>query len=156
MLEVGCNTGANLYLLAKTNPEAALYGIDINGHAVTRGQQWFRRSGMHQVRLSVSAVDSLSDFATQSVDVVLSDAVLTHVGPDKLPRALAEMRRVARRGLVLNEYAAREPPPDNYDGGRFVYNYWALFPGCVVEGERSDFQASGWDSYGWLFVVRFQ
>lgn len=159
VLEVGCNTGANLYLLAQAHPHATVNGVDINAHSVRLGQDWFRSHGMPQVSLSVARADALSHIASGSVDVVLSDAVLMFVGPGKIATALSEMRRVARRGVVLHEYASRRPPERNYDGGRFVYDYWtlcaALWPDCDLQSAKSAFQGDGWDQYGWLFVINF-
>ncbi len=157
LLEAGCNTGANLYLLARAYPEARFLGVDINPRAVDAGRKAFESYQMANVSLGTSPIDSLARFETGSVDVVLSDAVLMFVGPDKIGAALQEMARVARKGLVLNEYASPEPPPGNYDGGRFVYDYWrllpSLVPGAQLRAEKSTFAGADWDRYGWLFTV---
>ena len=44
-LEVGCNSGPNLYLLAGKFPATQFYGIDINASAVKEGRDWFH--GLH-------------------------------------------------------------------------------------------------------------
>lgn len=103
LLEVGCASGPNLFLLAERYPAARFYGAEINGKAVRRGNRHARERGA-DVSLFRTSADDLSLFADKSVDLVCSDSALICVGPDKIRRVLREMVRVARRGLVLNEW----------------------------------------------------
>jgi hypothetical protein len=68
------------------------------------------------------------------------------------------MGRVARKGLILNEYHTTSPPHGNYDGGRWVYDYGLLmarlFPGADYEFSKSLFTGGLWDRYGTLMEVR--
>lgn len=109
ILEVGCNCGPNLYLLARRLPYAQLYGIDINRVAIEKASKWFAESGITNVHFNVSKADELGGFQDRSIDVVFTDAVLIFVGSDKILKVAEEMLRVARKGLVLVEWYNFKP-----------------------------------------------
>jgi len=104
ILEVGCNCGPNLYLLAKRFPTSKIVGIDINPMAVQKGKEWLAQEGISNVELFVGKADDLGQFQNKSFDVVFSDAVLIYIGPDKIEKVIAEMLRVAGRALILLEW----------------------------------------------------
>ena len=104
ILEIGCNCGPNLYLLAQHLPTAQLYGIDVNPMAIEIGSQWFSESGINNISLNVGKADDLGQFPDNSFDVVFTDALLIFVGPDKIEKVIEEMFRVARKGLLLTEW----------------------------------------------------
>jgi len=79
ILEIGCNCGPNLYLLAKKFPDAEMIGIDINPIAVQNGNEWFAQEGISNVKLSVGNADELGQFPDKSFDVVFTDAVLIYI-----------------------------------------------------------------------------
>lgn len=103
VLEVGCGYGPNLQLLAKRFPGIQAQGIDVNPHSVSEGNRLVAEAGLWGVRLSLGKAHDLSAFGDGSVDLVFTDAVLYLVGPDRIEKALSEMQRVARRGLLLLE-----------------------------------------------------
>ena len=158
ILEVGCNSGPNLLLLHRKFPEAHLIGIDINPKAVAVGKKYLREARIDQIELSVGRADRI-DFPDKSTDIVLTDAILMFVGPEKIETVLSEMGRVARKGLILNEYHTVLPPHGNYDGGRWVYDYGSLmarlFPGADYEFSKSLFTGGLWDQYGTFMELRF-
>ncbi|MGQ9460516.1 MAG: class I SAM-dependent methyltransferase [Candidatus Bathyarchaeaceae archaeon] len=104
ILEVGCNCGPNLYLLAKRFPDAEIRGIDINSVAVQKGNEWFAQEGISNVKLFVGKADDLRQFQDRSFDVVFTDAVLIYIGPDKIKKVIGEMLRVARKALIFLEW----------------------------------------------------
>ncbi len=104
LLEVGCGDGPNLYLLAKKFPAAEFTGVDINPWSVTNGEEWFKREGVSNITLSVGKADELETFPDKSFDIVLTDAVLMYVGPDKIKKVAKQMVRIARRALILVEW----------------------------------------------------
>lgn len=160
ILEVGCSSGPNLVLLAELLPEAALHGIDINRRSVRVGQAYLERVAPGRVKLRHGTADDLGAYDDKSMDVVFTDAVMMFVAPDKIRRVLAEMLRVARRGIVLNEYGAEQPPANNYDGGRYVYDYATLIGGLAptarVTTFPSPFTGGLWDKYGRLITVELE
>jgi len=103
ILEIGCNCGPNLYLMAKRFPDLDIRGIDINSRAIEKGNELFASEGISNVKLSVGKADELEQFQDNSFDIVFTDAVLIYVGPDKIQKVIQEMLRIARRALILVE-----------------------------------------------------
>jgi precorrin-6B methylase 2 len=103
VLEVGCLCGPNLYGIAKRFPHAEIRGIDINPLAVERGNEWFKKDGISNVKLDVGRAQDLKRFADGSFDVVLTDAVLIYITPDEIKDIIKEMLRIGK-ALVLNEW----------------------------------------------------
>lgn len=157
VLEIGCNSGPNLMLLSQRFPNAVFMGVDINKNAIKVGKRYIETHDIKNIQLRVGRADQLQDIEDKSIDVVFTDAVLMFVGPDRICQVMAEIRRIARRGFVTHEYHALSPPPGNYDGGRWVYNYEELiascFPSATYRISKSMFSGGGWDQYGALVQV---
>src|SRR5205823_11810789 len=109
VLEVGCGPGQNLYLLSKVLPRASLHGIDISATAIEQAKREFAARGISGVHLATADVAAMSAFVGSAVDVVIADAVLFYVSPSRIENSLAEMLRVARRGLVLQTWDWTSP-----------------------------------------------
>lgn len=103
VLEVGCNCGPNLYLLARKFPDAMITGIDINPRAVQKGSELFTRECISNVKLLVGKADELGQFPDKSFDIVFTDATLIYIGPDKIREVISELVRIAGKGIVLLE-----------------------------------------------------
>ncbi len=128
LLEVGCGNGPNLILLAKAFPEAIFRGVDVNPNFVKAGTKWFKENGVSNVSLLVGKADDLAGFPDKSFDIILTDAILIYVGPDKIRKVLTEAVRIARRAVILVEWHS----PDSANALGFyerhwVRNYEALF-----------------------------
>lgn len=158
VLEVGCASGANLVCLRRRLPQAMLHGIDINRQAIAVAKQHFNNQGDELVRFGVGRADRLAGVADASIDVVLTDAVLMFLAPDRIRAVLSELTRVARRGIVLNEYHCVGETSGRFDGGRWVYDLVALLreqlPHADISACKSAFTGGGWDVYGALIKVR--
>jgi SAM-dependent methyltransferase len=130
VLEIGCNCGPNLYLLAKRFPDAAITGIDINPRAIEKGRELLAAEGITSVKLMVARADELRRFADKSFDVVFTDATLIYVGPDKIEDVLRQLVRISRRALVLMEMQPRRrgksDAPGVYQLGLWLRDYQAL------------------------------
>ena len=125
ILEIGCNCGPNLYLLAKKIPDAKIIGIDINPMAVQKGNEWLTQKGVSNVRLSIGKADELNQFQNNSFDIVFTDAVLIYIGPDKINNVISEMVRIASHALVLLEWQSYEPERNNQRGlGVYYKDLW--------------------------------
>ena len=135
ILEVGCNCGPNLYLLAKRFPGAKIRGIDINPVAVQKGNEWLARDGIPNVKLLEGKADELGQFQDKSFDVVFTDAVLIYIGPDKIKKVIEEMLRVTRQALILLEwhcFNSKSNPLGVY-AGHWMRDYVALLKEFVPE-----------------------
>ena len=122
ILEIGCNCGPNLYLLAKKFPDAEIIGIDINPMAVQKGNEWLAQEDISNVKLLEGKADELEQFQDKSFDVVFTDAVLIYIGPDKINKVMEELVRITQGALILMEWHSFEP--DHKDtSGRGVYHF---------------------------------
>lgn len=139
ILEIGCNCGPNLYLLAKKFPDAEIRGIDINPMAVQKGNEWLAREGISNVKLSVGKADDLGEFQDKTFDIVFTDAVLIYIGPDKIRKVIQEMLHVVRRALIVVEqhyFESRNEDPHGlgvYRYGRWIRDYMGLLKQFVPE-----------------------
>ena len=125
ILEIGCNCGPNLFLIAKTFPNIKIIrGIDINPTAVQKGNEWLAQEGFSNVLLSVGKADELGQFEDKSFDVVFTDAILIYIGPDKIKGVLKEMSRIARRALILVEWHFNSQGKDPSGFGAYHLGYW--------------------------------
>jgi hypothetical protein len=111
VLDIGCNAAPNLRRVAAEFPGCRLAGFDINVEAIAGARRRFAEAGI-AVDLSVgSYYDLLPATPSDSVDIVISSFALAYVPPANLPAVLADVLRIAVRGLVLAE-------PHSLDGGR--------------------------------------
>ena len=76
---------------------------DINPIAVQKGNKWFKKQGISNVKLEVGKAQELYRFADKSFDVVFTDAVLIYISPDEIKHIVKEMLRIGRV-IVLNEW----------------------------------------------------
>lgn len=135
ILEIGCNTGPNLYRLALRLPEARLVGIDVSKAAIDQGKKLFSEADMHTVELEVGRAGSLDGFQDESFDVVFTDAVLIYIGADNIQAVAREMVRLARKAIVLVEFN----DPGSGPRGTFIYKkgYWKRdYEGLFRESKR--------------------
>jgi len=167
VLEIGCNCGPNLYLVARRFPDSRIHGIDINPEAIQKGRELLAGAGITNVSLSVNKADELGQFPDKSFDVVFTDAVLIYIGRDKIRKVMAGMVRVARKGFVLLErYDFRPGDRDPYGLGvryhdLWLRNYAALLkqfaPGAQVQITRVTgdiWPDKGWQETGAIIEVR--
>jgi len=135
ILEIGCNCGPNLYLLARKLPDAEIVGIDINPAAVQKGTEWFAQEGIKNVKLLLGKADELGQFKDKSFDIVFTDAVLIYIGPDKIKDVMKGMLRIARKALVLFEWHSfgRESHPLGVHVGHWMRDYVSLLKEFVPQ-----------------------
>jgi ubiquinone/menaquinone biosynthesis C-methylase UbiE len=114
VLEIGCGTG-NLLLEAKrTQPDAAVAGMDPDLAALTLARRKARRRGL-AVRLDHGFADALP-YADGSVDVVLSALMLHHIPAAEQEPAAREVLRVLAPGgsLHVADLEAHAGPHDRH------------------------------------------
>lgn len=166
ILEIGCASGPNLYLLAKRFPNSEIRGIEINPHAVEVGNEGFSREGIPNVKLSVGRAEDLNEFKDNSFDVIFTDAVLIYVKRDAIHGVIKEMLRIARKGLVFVEEHDFEQQLGDRQGlgvftrGLWVRDYAALLKQFVPEGQfritkitKDIWPDDGWGKHGAVIEV---
>jgi len=96
ILDVGCGTGQLIRRMAKTFPNAQLFGVDASKEMVDRARNIIREGVNGRVELA--AAEALP-FPDSSFDLVVS-TVSFHHWQDQ-PRGLTEIRRVLHNGGVF-------------------------------------------------------
>lgn len=162
ILEVGCNCGPNLYLLAQKFPEAEIVGIDINPRAVQKGNELLASEGIPNIKLTCAGADELHQFKDDSFDIVFTDAVLMYIGPDKIQSVIREIYRVTRRVLILLEWhcfgtRCKDKDPRGlgiYYCGNWKRDYMALLRQFVSEDliHVSEISEQVWAQENWSKV----
>jgi pseudaminic acid biosynthesis-associated methylase len=155
VLEVGCNLGANLAVVAQVDPALELWGIDVNEKAL----------GL--LRAEVPAVNAVRaparelPFRDRWFDLVFTMGVLIHQPPEALTAVMTEIVRCSRRFVLCGEYFAPEPTEVPYRGQRgalFKRDYGALyqslFPALRLRKQGFLGKETGWDDVTyWLLEL---
>lgn len=103
ILEVGCASGPNLYLIAKTfQNKVRVGGIDISSDAIETAKKHLPLGSV----LEQGNVQNMY-FNDESVDIILSDMTLIYISPQKIKRVIKEMKRVARNNIILVEFHSK-------------------------------------------------
>lgn len=120
VLDLGCGSGRDVYLLAQlVGPTGKVIGIDMTPaqlEIARRHQAWHaERFGFANTHFVEGFIEDLASagIADESVDVVVSNCVL-NLSPDK-PRVLREIFRVLKPGgemYVADVFADRRLPPE--------------------------------------------
>jgi ubiquinone/menaquinone biosynthesis C-methylase UbiE len=100
VLEVGCAAGANLFRIQREFPQVRLSGTDVNAEAIEVARHFL----IGDLRIGTLAQ---AGFPDQSADVVLTDMVLIYVA--EIEQTLAQIRRLARKHIVLCEFHSKRP-----------------------------------------------
>lgn len=153
VLEIGCNSGANLKWICQTVPPCQVYGVDICEHALV------------QLRRSIPTVNALwaqarfLPFRDNWFDLVFTAGVLIHQPEVALPRVMSEIARCARAYVLCMEYfseTVEEIPYRGLGGALFKRNYGRiykeLFPALELLEKGELTREEGWDRLTyWLF-----
>lgn len=127
LLEIGCGSGANLYRIQKEFPNVVLAGIDINEENIAFGRRTV-------LGASWSVTDAISlPFENKTYDVVLSDAVLIYANPERVETMVNEMKRVAKKAIILCEW--HDDALNKFGTlakGHWVRNYIKLLDGGIA------------------------
>ncbi len=162
ILEIGCNCGPNLHLLAEKFPTAEIIGIDINPLAVQKGNEWFESEKINNIKLLAGKADELDKFADKKFDVVFTDAVLIYLGPDKIRKAISEMFQVSAKALILLEW--NDFSGNNGSLGKFRKHWVRDYKTLLAEFVKEDaitieklpdglWSDNSWKKYGALIEV---
>lgn len=98
LIEIGCGGGANLKNIVVTLGGKQVGGIDVNPDAIEFCEKTFK-GGMFKVGNAENIL--MSD---KSSDVLLADMTYIYVGPFKIMKCIKELRRIARKQVMLFEF----------------------------------------------------
>ncbi|MDA1060738.1 MAG: class I SAM-dependent methyltransferase [bacterium] len=116
VLEAGCGFGGNMFLLHRLLPKTAIYGFEYTYSRIASCIVNLVTTPMLE-HLFLADVVSL-DLEDKSYDVVFSHHVLEQLGQEKANKALKEMWRVSRRGIVCCE--------PSIQGCSNIYETWRM------------------------------
>ena len=162
LLEIGCHSGPNLVRLARAFPSARFSGLDLNAAFIAQGRAWMREEGIVNVELEVATADALAERASSGADIVLADAVLMYIVPERIGETLRHMCRIARRGVIIVDWmlGADDSRMHHWYDLHWVHNYPALIgkisPECRLHVTRIPpevWSGGGWGEYGSLLRI---
>jgi len=157
LLEIGCNVGANISRIrSEFNIEDNdLAGIDINEDAIQ-----FAQKKMPDVLFRIGNILERLPFENKSYDIVLADAVLMYVEPEKIDFVLDEMNRVAKKAIILCDWD-KEENGERIKDFHWCYNYKFLlekfgFKVNKIKITKWPTKSGNWERNGWIFVAARQ
>lgn len=163
ILEIGCNSGPNVFLLANRFPDAKVQGFDINEGAIEEGKRLLSSSGIKNATLSIASFELLAELPDASFDVLLTDAVLIYAGKDRIVDLAKNMARVARKGIVMVEFHDDGIGPEGeilVRTGYWYRDYFALMrtidPSIsvrLVKIDRDTWDDDRWSKYGHYIIA---
>ncbi len=175
LIDIGFGLGVDLKAIRKNFKFFHLYGIDINFQMVSDLKVHFKKNNDNRTTLYQSSVYNLAQIQDKQADILLSNAVLMFIGPDKIHKAIKEFERVTNKIIILNEYnydktinkISKEEKKllfgSNemyYKGGRWIYNYKKLFEDLIPNVSIKTFPSKknchvkdDWSIFGSLLVI---
>ena len=125
LFEIGCGAGANLVNIVKSFPDRKIQlgGSDINPDAIKVATEMLKGAV-----LKVGSGDDII-MSDDSSDIILTDRMLIYVGPREINNYIREIRRIARRYIILCEFHSDslfERLKLKLTAGYNVYNYVKL------------------------------
>lgn len=161
LLEAGACVGTNLLVLARRYPQAQFTGAEINPAAVREGNRWLKQESVANASLFECDIAQLTSSGQAPCDLVLTDAALMYIGPEKIEAALCGLRGLSRKALLLNEWHCEGP--SRYHDGHWLHDYRALaarlFPEAKLELRRTPsglWNDASWDSFGAILLIKLQ
>ncbi|HYM22023.1 MAG TPA: class I SAM-dependent methyltransferase [Vicinamibacterales bacterium] len=126
VLEVGCQCGPNLRALAQHWPSMRLDGVDVNRPAIEHGRRFAGDAGLSNITFHEGALPgALANWATGSVDVVLSVYCLAYINPHDIVDTVEALLRIARKGIILIEPLVTDKnPAEEVTAGDLGYVEW--------------------------------
>jgi len=159
VLEIGCASGPNLYMLARRFPNVHCVGIDINPEAIRQGTEFFRKQKINNVSLHVGKADDLERFPDESFDVVFTDAVLMYVCPDKIKKVATEIMRVSRKAIILAEHCSIDANAlGTYQEKWWLRDYLKLFQSFGLRANVAkippEIWGGNWGRFGYIIEIK--
>lgn len=108
LLELGTGSGINLVTLKHNFPNLICRGIDINSKAIQLGREYLTENTIADILLETGNIFDITKMSSNSVDIILTDAVLMYIDAKNLENLLSEMLRVSKMGLILCEQISSE------------------------------------------------
>src|SRR3990167_1293539 len=157
LVEIGCGAGANLRNIITNIPGRQVGGIDINTDAIELAQKSFIGG---QFRIGSGEDIMMSD---KSSDIVLTDAMLIYVGPNKIDKYIKEIKRIARNYAVFCEFHTTSlwnKLALKFNSGYFAYDYKKLlekhgfYDIQIFKIPKEVWSGTPWEEFGNIIVAK--
>ena len=112
ILEVGCNTGMQLYNLNKNFGFENLFGFDVSRTGLKIAKNNLPEANFFEA----SALDI--PFKDDYFGLVFTSGVLIHIHPENLPKVIDEIYRTSRKYIWCYEYFSEECKEIEYRGNK--------------------------------------
>ena len=154
LLELGCNCGPNIAIIRErvNMRDDRLFGVDINPDAIRKAAEMLPAVNWTQGDLiNIPAND-------QSVDVLLTDAVLMYVPDTDIEHVMDEIARVAKKAVILLEWGG-ETTKGKVEDYHWCRNYAKLLTerGFTVDARKltkEEWDTKTWLKHGMLYIAR--
>ncbi len=151
ILEVGCNCGANFYKIKQAFPNVKMAGVDINSDSIETGRRL-----VPEAEFKTGRAEKIP-YPDKSFDVVLTDATLIYVPKENIGKAISEMKRVAKKALVMCEWhCERMSGLGDMVCSHWVRDYGELLGDDIDLVKINDFEDEGWLSFGNIIIKRYE
>ncbi|HUS51484.1 MAG TPA: class I SAM-dependent methyltransferase [Candidatus Paceibacterota bacterium] len=157
VLEIGCASAPNLYLLAKKFPETKFYGIDISKKAIETGKHFLKKENISNIFLKASKAENILEFSDKSIDLIFTDAVLIYEDPKRIVPLIRNMIKVSKKAIILCE---QHTESSQYYKDHWVHNYKKLFSKFVSKEKikitkiQSDVWSGDWGKLGYIIEIK--
>jgi len=155
LLELGSGGGINLVTLSKHFPDISYTGIDINRKAINLGQKYIKSHNILDINLIAGDIFDINKMKSNSVDIILTDAVLMYLNPKDLSTLLPEMLRVSKLGFILCEQMSiggvyNDHWRHDYEA---MLNNLAGVRGFTTRKITEEYWSGDWVEFGFLIEV---
>lgn len=103
VLEVGCASGDNIFLLSEQLKECDFMGIDINNEAIKFGNKVMEDRQARVCLTKAKAEDIGKLFGANRFDLVFTVGVLTHITPSKIKEVIDGIYKVSSKWIIFVE-----------------------------------------------------
>lgn len=109
VLDIGCSSGEYVFYLRKLGYEA--YGLDVMPHEKwdQAGGEWFSLGDV-----------AVLPYKDKAFDTIVAFEVLEHL--EEVHTALSEMKRVARKNIIISVPNCLQPPV--FEQSRLAFHHW--------------------------------
>ena len=155
LLELGTGSGINLVMLKNNFPDLKCRGIDINSKAIQLGKKYLTKNSIAHIVLETGNIFDVTKMASNSVDIILTDAVLMYIDKKDLETLLSEMLRVSKMGLILCEQISSHGVYHDHwrhDYDKILYRL-ASVKNITQTKITEDYWTGDWIKYGYLIEV---
>ena len=154
LLEVGCNVGPNLKLIQDKFPKVELAGSDVNIEALKIAKQRLPKVDIYIDNIENSLIK-------RQFDIVLVDAVLMYIPPERILKAMENISYLAKKGVILVEWKSESFL------GKVMYHHWARNYRKILKKmgwrnikeikiPKEIWSTENWARLGYIFVARPQ